>query len=312
MLFEVVLFLFVCACRMAPTPDSEGNPVILQVSHTDIRLKTYLFYLEKKYPEVVDTLDHELHSYFFDQFKRELLIAKISQATGFRVTKDQEDDFIKSHISQISFHRLSEKEQGLWRQAIRRRLAIQQFLQREILNQTIISDEMVGNYYDANPELFQKEAVYHLRFMQTQEETQAKAFLKALKKSREPFVEVARAFTGNESYKLVVPLSREALLDSFQKALRRKKPGQHTKIIPVNQGEVTYYYVLYLESKIPAGQISFEDSYPYIRRVLAKEHYQKLLEAKIRRFAHRVPMKVKTENLPFNYIEAPQRKEVLQ
>lgn len=308
----VLLLILQIGC-ISPKPPEKGrkaNPVLIRQGTAEIRLKEYLFYFKMNYPEIIGNTDQELQSYIFDVFRKDLLIAQISQILGFRITGDQVESFINFKMTGKSIHLLPQDEQELWRREIQRRLAIQQFLEREVLSAISVEDEEIHLYYQAHQGRFKRETMYNIRFMQASSEKRAKDFIAELKRSKGSFKEIAGSYSENEGYQLSTPLGLNDLMTPFQEQIRKTNPGQYSRIIPVKHGETTYYYVLYLESEIPAAQIPYEEAYDHIRAELEKERSQTLLEQKLRQFRGRIPTKVYWENLPFAYREASQRKEV--
>jgi len=299
-----------CAESLESAESPDQNPVVLKIGHTQATLAEYRFYLEKNYPELEGSLDDELHSQAFDMFKRDMLIAEISQALGFGIAEDQIDAFIKYTMTGMSFHLLEPKTQTLWRQEIRRRLAIQQFLEREILQNVSISDEAIESRYEAMSKSDKSERRRHIRFMQVGSEERAREFLAALKAKKGLFKEIARDYADNEGYQIAVPFALDQLPEPFRKAAARLKPGQHSTVIPMAQGDQTHYYVLYLEYIETEETMPFEEAYRRIGSDLARESSRALLEQKIAQFKNKIPTVVYEENLPFSYIEPSKRKGV--
>ncbi len=306
------LVILLCACRQPEGVGQSGDtdPIILKIGHTEVTLAEYRFYLAKNYPELEKESDDELFSYIFDQFKRDLLIAEISQILGFGITSDQVDTFIRYTMTGMSFNLLDPREQVLWRGEIKRRLAIQQFLEREILESVSIADETVAQRLESRKGVLKKAVMYHLRFMQAKSEEKARAFLKELKSAKSLFKEAAGDYSENEGYRLAVPMSPNDLPPSFRKAVERMKPGQHSKVIPMSQGDETFYYVLYLEYIESSEQTPDDEAFRQIRSEMAREQSRALLDQKIRQFGDKIPILVYKENLPFSYIEPADRKEV--
>ena len=308
-----VLLLAVASGCVSDSSERDGsqlNPLIVRMGTAEVYLDEFDFYRKQNYPEIEGNNDPELHSFVFDKFRRDLLIAQISQGLGFRITGDQVDQFINYKMTGMSFHLLPPEEQLLFRKEIKRRLAIQQFLEREIVSAVTVADEEINRHYEAHQEDFRKEALFRVRFMQARDEARASEFLDVLKKGRESFVDVAKDYAENEGYDLVVPVGLNELPAPFIEPLSELKPGQYTKIIPIQHGETAYYYVLYLESLIPAEQISFEEAYQHIRKKLEKECSDRLLEEKVQQFEPHIPTKIFWDRLPFKYVEAAKRKEV--
>ena len=253
---------------------------------------------------------------FSTNSEEDLFIAEISQ-TLVRVTDEQVEDFIRKNEALIrareatvSFHTLPERTQQLWRKEIRRRLAIQQFLKREILDNTPITNEAIAHYYRDNETTFKQETRYRLRIVQTGSQEQADSFYKALRKSKEPFLEVAKNYATNEGYLLALPMLLEELPEPFRNEVRKLKPGRYSKVIPINYGELDNFYVIHLDSIIEADTVSFEAADGYIREKLEKQHFDQLLLEKIQQFEHRVPVVVYPESLPFKLIDPLPTKEV--
>ena len=306
-------FFALCLLGCASQPDrkkaADDNPVVIQTPNAEVHLDEFLFYFQKNYPELESETDDDLWSYIFEKFRRDIFIGEISQALGFRVTNDQIDHFIKYSMTGMSYHNLPPEQQLLWRKAIKRRLAIQEFLNREILETTTISDQAIAQYYEQNQDQFQRETVYRLRFLKLTNQEKAEAFLSAIKTSKASFTEVAAEFAENEGYQLIVPLTLEAMLTPFQNEVNKLKPGHHSPIIAVNPSEEASFYVLFLESIVKPLQISYEEAYDYIRDELAKRTCRKLLDEKLNQFELLIPLTVFGDQLPFKYTPT-NRKEV--
>lgn len=285
-------------------------PVVLAYGEESIHLDAFEFYLTLNYPELVDRPDDFLYSYAFDKFRRDIRIAQISRDLGFRITTDQVDDFIKYNMTGANLHLRPEPEQRLWRAEIARRLAIRQFLEREILDDVSISEDAITAYFEANEGRFKQPNTYRIRFVQAKTEAEAQAFHDALRKSKRTFREVAADHFEDPSYLLAVPLTVEELPEPFAKRISRMRPGQYSRVIDIQHGEVTHYYVLYLEAELPERQVPFEEAHQYIRRHLEKDWCREQLQRQLERFSPRIEEKIYTENLPFVYLDATARKEV--
>jgi len=293
-----------------PIAQSSKAPIVVKVGSSEIGLDAWTLFLSNNYPELGDAGDDELLSFIFDKFQRDLLIEKISVTLGFGISDDDVANFINTQLTGKKVFAMTADQQLLWHEAVRRRLAIQQFLQREIINEARVSDEDIALYYEENQGEFKQEALYSIRFMQTSNKEQADAFRAELKKSKKLFKEVAGKYAENEGYELAVPMAMESLNAPFQEMVSRMNPGQYSKVVPINHGETTYYYVLYLESVTEAAQVPSEEAYFQIRKKLEKKASDQLLEQKIRRFEKIIPSVIFPEALPFKYIEAAKRKEV--
>ena len=128
-------------------------------------------------------------------------------------------------------------------------------------------------------------------------------------------------------------MTAESLLAPFRKAVVKLKPGQHSKVIPVQSqpgadsqkaaekqvasnaegeaaiDETTNYYILYLESITPETQIPIEEAYEQIRIKLEKIKRQELLQSTIKRFEGKL-LEEHRERLPFKYLPPDQNEEV--
>jgi len=316
LLFGLATGCLFSSCRRADRAPVDHNPVIIEVASSQIKLDAYQFYLECNYPEILGQLDDEMHSFIFSKFKRDLFLAEISQ-TLVRISDEQVEDFIRKNESIFrtragvqGFYALPETQQMLWRNEIRRRLAIQQFLKREIIDSTTISDQSIARYYEQNQALFEKDTRFRLRFVQIVSEEKAERFRAELRKSKEPFLKVAANYAANEGYLLAQPMLLSDLPESFRDEVSKLSPGQCTKVIPIDYGEMANYYVIYLESFLEQDAVPFEEADGIIREKLEKQHYDRLLDDKIQQFEHRVPIKVFTEALPFKLIDPPPNREV--
>ena len=242
-----------------------------------------------------------------DEFIRELTIAEIAARQPIYVSQDQIDDFIHNQMTMVSFHLMEPKEQELWKAAIRRRLAVQQFLNRILLNQVSVTDEEINDYYSTNENDYKSDVHYRMRILQFSTEEKAKEFGKALKKTKRPFLEVAAEHLENQDYLLPVNLPLTALNQSFSRTVRRMRPGRYSKIIPIKQGEATVYYILYLEAITPESQVPFEEAYHEIRQKLEHQAAEALLEDMIKQYQSSIDLKVHEDSLPFTYQDPAQR-----
>jgi hypothetical protein len=302
--------LLVSACRFGASPNAGENPIIIETRTDQIHLDEFEFYVTQSYPEALDVLDGEMYSYFFDKFRRDLLIVEISRLLGFRITEEQVEDFIKNRLTGVTFSLLTPEQRTLWRGEIERRLAIRQFLRREILKGPEITDADVARYYDERSEFFQKEPLYRVRFCQISTKEAAEELRKALKKSREPFATVAANFSDNEGFRLPISFRLSEMPAPFREALGKLKPGRASNVISVNRGESEFYYVVYLESVTSPVQISYDDAYHYIAGELHARQSRKRFQNTLKKFVDRLPLKVYYQNLPFDYVAPSQRKEV--
>lgn len=315
--------LFLISCSKPPVvEETKTSPTILQIRNKPITLAEYEFFVERKYPEMVGPIDNESHSTFFDVFKRDLILAEISQLLGFRIREDQIDGFIHENLGSINIRSLPQERQDLWRAEVARRLAIRELLERKVLKSDDLEDisfseEEIRAHYEANQKQFQTQPLYRVRFMRTDSEDKAKNFRKALRKTRKHFKELANEFTESESHKAAMPLYMDDLSEPFQKAIQRMRPGQHSKIIPVKQGSNEVFYVLYLESIISAVQISYEDAYHYIVNQLHRQHCASRLQETLDKFSKGrgpsgqdtpplIPIQINWEALPFTYSQVPE------
>ena len=350
-IFAMMFLLTVLACdNSEPDLQEQNNPLLIKALNGEHRLDAFYFYQKLNYPELGDGVaagealttatgenakimdeapDEELLSRVYDSFRRDIMLEEIYYNLGFRVLDDQVDSFIASRLASRKIHEQAPEQQTLWRNEIRRRIAIQQFLQNKILKDTVVTDEMIHDYFQNHEDEFIQETRYHIRFLQTGTQDQGKAFLKEMRKSKRLFKEVAADYALNESYAITVPMAEASLLAPFRKAISRLKPGQHTRVIPIQSqlaaepgeqteiesddgqviDETTNYYVLYLESITPEAQIPIEEAYEQIRIKLEKDKRQELLESTIKRFEGRL-LEEYRDRLPFKYLPPDQNEEV--
>ncbi len=307
-----ILSLLPCGCassnrEAATTEDS----IIFESEHTKVNLAEFLFYRRINYPELEGlSSDNELESFIFDKFIRDLLIAEISQAVGFRISEDQVESFITTRLAGSRYDQHDVDEQKLWRREIRRRLGIQQFLEQRILEAATVLDREVTEYYAVHQDDYRKQELYNIRFLQVASEERASAFLSTMQKSKKLFKEVAGEFAENDGHQLAIPMPLDSLLEPFRNAIIKMKPGQHSKVIPIQQGEAFNYYVLYLESVTPEKQVPLEEAYQQIQQELGRKKRQEILENKLKVFENQISYQVHPERLPFTYIKPSQRKEV--
>jgi len=252
-------------------------------------------------------MDDQLMSRFFDRFKQDVLLAEHAKLIGLRVTQEQINRFIEVEMPGMTFRLLAPAEQEKWMQEIRRRLSIQQFLQREIIQQISINEEAVHEYYRTHKERYNRNAEYRIRHVQTSDRARAEACRQALKVSKEPFTKRSADFSENDGYLVAPPLELEALPEAFQVELKRMNAGQYSRVVPVQYGDTTYFHVLYLESIRPEFIVSLEDASSEILKILEKEEAAALLKDKLVRFEKNISFEVHEDRLPFSYVPVDQR-----
>lgn len=322
-----MILVLACVCLLSCNKPPEKveavvSPTILKIRNKAINLDEYNFFIERKYPELEEPIDHETHSTIFDIFKRDLILAEISQLLGFRIRDDQVDGFIQETLGSVNIPSLPQERQKLWRAEVARRLAIRELLERKVLKSDDLEDitfseDEIRAHYEANQERFQTKPLYRVRFMRTDDEDKAENFRKALRKSRLHFKEVASEFTDSEAHLAAMPVYLDDLSEPFQKAIQKMRPGQYSKTVPVNQGSNKVFYVLYLESIISAVQISYEDAYHYIVNQLHRQHCAARLQETLDKFSKTrddaksnarplIPVQVFWDALPFKYSQITQ------
>jgi len=300
----------ILACGNSPQVDlGHSGETILEVNNKRYSLEEFHFYMDLNYHELDKNGDPELLSHVLDKFKREIILAELANFRGYFISEDQVSDFIENKMTTMSFHLKPAKEQDFWQAIIRRRLAIQSMLQNEMLRNANVDDQAIQNYYQSHQADYQGETLYQIRVAQLGDKETADELLKKLKKSREPFTKTVAPFAANEGYLIAETYPIEGLIQPFQKAVNRLRPGRYSKPIPVKQGELTVYYVLYLEAVFPAEPVSYEEAHYDIKTKLHKMAAEKLLEAHLSQFQERLPVTLLENHLPFRYIEASKRSE---
>ena len=290
------------------------NPMIVETRGGAVYLEEYRFYVSRLYPELSSgEIDDDIQSRVFHSFLRELIIAEFQ-----RVTDEEVEEVIAGNLEMANqLPALDAEHQKIYRGMIRRRLAVRQLLMREVIEATAISDEDVARYYQDHEERFKHDARYTVRIVQTVGKAEADALRKELASTKDPFRQVAAPYAENDGHLIAVPMTLDELPEVFAKALRRPgkrrralEPGQYTPVIPVKQGEIETYYVLYLESMTEAVQLPLEDVYFTIRGELERERAIKLFNQKVKRFREKIRVKVHNENLPFTFTEPTSQEEV--
>lgn len=333
-----VLTLILCffsACTPQPEQGDTTNPIIITISsgtrNTDYRLKEFELFTRLNYPEIEGTPDPEMAATIFEDFKKDLTLATISQAYGIRILSPDVDRFAKDYLHPLGYTTLSDEERELWRLEVKRRMAIRELLRRKILKNITVTDEQVAEYYDQEAANFKKDAQYRIRFVQTATKERAKELLSRLKKGDETFKNLAAEFAENDGHMFAVPMRLEELSEPFSRVIQKMKPGRYSKVItlqqfvkePVDEDAsleeqsaepqvLEQYYVIYLESIISAVEISYEDAYHYIGEELQGRFCREALAKMLENFAQspKFTVRVHPENLPFTYTEGPKDKEV--
>lgn len=305
-----LLIATIVGCNRPEKEVPSSDPVILSVGSTDVELATYQFFLEKAYPELIGkAVDDETASYLFDVFKRDMTIAEFARVSGLRVTDDQIESFINENMTGMTFGLLSEEQQKLWRDEIRRRLAIQQFLTREVFTRVTVEDEEVSEYYQEQEKRLKRPKQYQIRLMQAKDKESADAFYEALGKSKDPFHELAKDYAVNEGYKFITSLPYEDMPKAFQEQVKRLRPGQSSRVVEIQFGETTSYYVFHLESVSEAVEVDFETVYARLRAELEAEQIELLVKERLEEFEKKIKIKIHKEQLPFRYIPEHLRSE---
>jgi len=302
---RLTVVLAICAiwaCDGERAQREVDNPVVIETRTGDVRLDEIAFSLARRYPELALPLDDEIASQGLDLFIRDLVIAEL-----YRVTEERIDDVLLGQLAMGErLAEMPERERTLWRNEVRRRLAVQAFLMRDVLEASRVSDEIVGGYYRDHEEDYKQETIYRIRFVQTDERDRAEALRSALKESKDPFSRVAAAFAVNEGHLAAVPMTLEEMPEPFAKAVRRLQPGQYSRIIPIKQGESELFYVLYLEAVDDTYLAPVEEIFFHIREELERQRAVEIFEGKVKRLRELVPIEVHHDRLPFQYrVPAP-------
>lgn len=303
-LFWVLLFAF---CSPKPPDENPNVDIVLEINGTTYSNTAFSFYLGQNYPEIHSSDDSEILSHAFDQFKREIILAELANYSGYFVSEDQVDDFIDNKLTTMSFNLMSQQDRHYWRSIIKRRLAIQELLRNDILKSIQVGDAAIQNYYQKHLEEYRGESLYQVRMVQVPDQDTAKELLKTLKKSKEPFTKTVAPLAANEGFKIAQSFPISGLIPPFQDAVRKMRPGQYSKPIAVKQGDITVYYVLYLVAVIPAKETSYEEARYDIQGKIRKAEAEKIINSQVDHFLERLPVKVHSQNLPFQYVDATQR-----
>lgn len=307
---SLVLMACCWACQPgAKEAEASSVPLLLRILDGGPTLEEFHFFLEKGYPELQGQHDPELMSYLFDQFVRDEKIFGYAQALGLRVLDDQVETFINEQMTHMTFNLLEEKEQRLWRREIRRRLTIQKFLQKEIVQNVSIDPEEVEKAYQEQADRFRTPHLFRFRELKFTDQGQAKTFLGELARRKSTFMELAPEFAEHSGYLMATTLALEELPKPFSEALQALQPGQLTKVIALEFGEIATFHVLYLEERIPAREVALEEAYDSLRRDLEQVAAKKLLESRLAELEQRIPCEVYWQKLPFVYVPAHRRSE---
>lgn len=305
----VALLVAISACS-APPPvhETPPSPLLIRIGAEHGLAEThsldeFSFFVTEVYPELGGTIEEELHSRLFDRFEREVILSYIARRMGFHVSDDQIDAFIQNQMTTVSFHLMDGAEQALWRQAIRRRQRIQQFLQRKLLREVSIPEDAIHAYYGEHEQEFKRDALYRIRVLPINDQDVAKKIQTTLRRTRKPFIEVAEAHLESPDQLMPVTVPLKNLAEPFQNAVRRLRPGRHSKTIPLKEGEITVYYILYLEAAAPAATLSFDEAYHDIRKKLERTATEARLDTVLEEWRSKLTIEVSRENLPFTYRE---------
>lgn len=297
-----LICLATAGCRQAVDSPDENVAVVVRVGNRQVTLDEFMFFVERSYPELGTVTDPGLLSRMFDTFTRDLMIEAYATNVGLNVGDDEIEQFIGQQMTSMTFNLLDPVDQALWRSEIQRRLVIQQFLQREIVDRILVPEEDLVAYFEEHRDDFKHPLRYRFRHVQTDDQAVAEDFIAELKKTKEPFTKIAPQFSANDAYRLPAELAPGDLPEGFRVALSRLKPGQYSKVVPVDYGEITLYHVLYLESLIPEVEESFDDAYARIKGKLERLQSEERLRQLTDYMEQNVPLERLHGNLPFEYV----------
>ncbi|MCB1042089.1 MAG: peptidyl-prolyl cis-trans isomerase [Acidobacteria bacterium] len=296
----LILMLAGCSTQRESVPENE--PTIARVGSRDVLISEFEFYLEQAYPELGKTDDSDVLSRVYDAFIRDLCLEAFANQLGIYIGDDQVDTFIGQQMPGMTFNLREPRRQELWRMEIRRRMVIQRFLQREIIDRIQIEDDAIQAYYDNHPDEFLHPTLYRIRHVQTSDHERAESFRAELKKTKGVFTELAPNYSENEAYRIPAELPLSEYPDSFQSALVKMRQGQYSPVIEVAYGDLVQYHVLYLESLIPEVEESLDDAYARIKEKLEEEESRKRFDAVKDQMQKSVVVKQELQSLPFSYV----------
>ncbi len=312
----ILLTLLSCLSCSRQSSAERANPTVVTIS-TDTtknqwRLKDFQFFVRLNYPELSKQPTGAVALTIFEAFKRDLILQVISQAYGIRVGNDDINRFAKEHLTRLGYNEMNEEERLLWREEVKRRMAIRELLQRKILKQDQVAEEAISSFYEQNEADYKHDQEFLVRFVQTASKATAEQFIAQLKLGTKTFTDLGKDYAVNGGHQFAVPMRADELGTPFGHAVANMRPGGYSQPIPVSHGDQVNFYVLYLESVIPETQENFEDAYHAISEELHRRHCRKALKRMLDEFnrSPRFKIEIHAKNLPFDYNEESQRKEV--
>ncbi|MBN2122751.1 MAG: peptidylprolyl isomerase [Deltaproteobacteria bacterium] len=171
--------------------------------------------------------------------------------------------------------------ESLLRLQIRKSVAVQEFISREFVGKTVISDEEMKAYYDGNQDKFSRPEQVHAGHIlilvdpssDPSEKSAAREKIEAIRerlKKGEDFETLAKENSQCPSSAKGGDLGffgRGQMVKPFEDAAFALAPGETSDIIETKFG----YHIVRVIEKTPAGTMGFEEAKPPLRKVLKEK-----------------------------------------
>lgn len=207
-----------------------------------------------------------------------------------------EEDALRADYTPESFDRfLLEEGPGLenLRELLRRRVAVQKFINLQLRPGIELTAEEAERYYQANEGSFKLQESYKLMKFSgiSREDVQAaaKQYLQIFS-PQEVMAAYPDVHLRNEN------LTKDRLPPDFVKALEKMRPGQISPLL--ESGNESEYVVLLLLQKDPPRQMSRAEVYPTIENMLLEDKVQKAFDAWLEKALAKAKIEVSVHLVP--------------
>ena len=177
----------------------------------------------------------------------------------------------------------------------RKELLVQEFVQREILDNLEFPDEQMHRYYEENPDAFVQPATIHLSEILVADRAAAAAVQKRLR-AGENFNDLAREVSQAPSHLRGGDLGfvqRGDVAAGLGDAAFKLEPRSYSNPIAATGG----YYILMVSARMTERRLEYSEAIPMIRKLLAGTAEEEAYSRFIRELRGKSRVKVKEENL---------------
>ncbi len=310
-----LLLIFVPACQAgsddtpgtaesAPPPSAApADTVLARVNGTDIPSahldRALKLFLEKNLQDpasVPADRMKDVRKQILEGLVDAEVLYQASQAAGIRV----DDDTVTQQMRSLRSRFPSDEEfaeylegQGLtldeMKEQVRRNLATEQLVQREVGSKVTVSDEEIADYYEKNNQRMRRSAAVRVSeiFVATAPGAGASARSRARQKieailkeihAGNDFADLARKYSespdakdgGDMGY-----ISRDGTVPALAEAALRLKVGEISDVVETPYG----YHILKVTDKREAGDVTLEEARPRISTLVMQQKEQEALNA---------------------------------